>query len=206
MTSTTTPSVRVPAPRTPAHDVLPAPVARATVSSLADPALTARALRSGTRLAADALTGIALDDPCGETRRRGLVRFTAGVVAEVRAAAGPLRPGDADDERLHAVLALAERGLALFAREVSAGAPVLALVLTELADLVEARPAGARPLPPTRRAPRQALFALPLLLDACHPAERAAVLANATRAERAVLRLGAPGHAAARDAVLGRAG
>ncbi len=206
MTSATTPSVRVPAPRTASHDVLPAPRARATVSSLADPALTARALRAGTRLAADALTGIALDDPCGETRRRGLVRFTEGVVAEVRAAAGPLRPGDADDARLHAVLGLAERGLALFAREVSAGAPLLALVLTELADLVASRPAGARPLRPARRAPRQALFALPLLLDACHPAERAAVLANTTRAERLVLRLGARGHAAARDAVLGRAG
>ncbi len=206
MTSATTPSVRVPAPRTASHDVLPAPRARATVSSLADPALTARALRAGTRLAADALTGIALDDPCGETRRRGLVRFTEGVVAEVRAAAGPLRPGDADDARLHAVLGLAERGLALFAREVSAGAPLLALVLTELADLVASRPAGARPLRPARRGPRQALFALPLLLDACHPAERAAVLANTTRAERLVLRLGARGHTAARDAVLGRAG
>ena len=206
MTSTTTPSVRVPAPRTATHDVLPVRRARATVSSLADPALTARALRSGTRLAADALTGVALDDPCGEARRRGLVRFTAGVVAEVRAAAGPLRPGDADDERLHAVLALAERGLALVAHEVSAGAPVLALVLTELADLLDARPAGARPVRQARRRPGRALFALPLLLDACHPAELAAVLANATAAERAVLRLGARSHAAARDAVLGRAG
>lgn len=199
---TTTTSVRVPAPRTPDHDTLPASRSRVAVGTLTDPALLARALRSGTRSAAEALTGIALDDPCCAVRQRALVRFTAGVLAEVRGQAALRRPGD---DALHAVLALAERGLALFAREISAGAPVLAPVLTDLADLVEARlDTLAGPLPPApRRTAGRARFALPWLLDACHPAERAAVLRAASRSERLALRLGGTRYVAARDAVLG---
>jgi hypothetical protein len=198
---TTSTRVRVPAPRTPDHDAIPARRPRRAVTALTDPALAARALRSGTRLAADALTGVALDDPCRADRQRHLVRFTAGVLAEVRGHAGLRRPGG--DDALDTALALAERGLALFAREISAGAPVLAPVLSALADLVEARLDEAAPSPAARRTAAQALFALPWLLDACHPAELAAVLATASRAEVLVLRLGARRHAAVRDAVLG---
>jgi hypothetical protein len=202
---TTTTRVRVPAPRTPDHDAFPPRRPRRAATALTDPALAARALRSGTRLAADALTGVALDDPCCPVRQRDLVRFAAGVLAEVRRHAGLRRPGD---DALAAVLTLAERGLALFGREISAGAPVLAPVLADLADLVEARlDALAGPLPPAgRRTAGQALFALPWLLDACHPAELTAVLGTASRAERLALRLGARRYAAARDAVLGCAG
>ncbi|MGY1697198.1 hypothetical protein ACI780_20045 [Geodermatophilus sp. SYSU D00814] len=197
---TTTTPVRVPAPRTPDHDTLPATRGRA-VTSLSDPALVSRALRSGTRLAAEALTGVAFDDPCCAARQRELVRWTAGVVAEVRAHPGLRRDGDV---ALDAVLARTDLALALFARELSAGAPALALALTDLADLVEARLREAAALPgPARRGARQALFALPRLLDACHPAEQAAVLRTASRAELLTLRLGARRHAATRDAVLG---
>ncbi len=203
---TTSTRVRVPAPRTPDHDAIPVRRPRRAVTTLTDPALAARVLRSGTRLAADALTGVALDDPCRADRQRHLVRFTAGVLAEVRGHAGLRRPGG--DDALDTALALAERGLALFAREISAGAPVLAPVLAALADLVDARLDEARldeaaPSPSARRTAAQALFALPWLLDACHPAELPAVLATASRAELLVLRLGARRHAAVRDAVLG---
>jgi hypothetical protein len=208
---TTSTRVRVPAPRTPDHDAIPVRRPRRAVTALTDPALAARVLRSGTRLAADALTGVALDDPCRADRQRHLVRFTAGVLAEVRGHAGLRRPGG--DDALDTALALAERGLALFAREISAGAPVLAPVLAALADLVDARLDEARldearldeaaPSPSARRTAAQALFALPWLLDACHPAELPAVLATASRAELLVLRLGARRHAAVRDAVLG---
>lgn len=203
---TTTTSVRVPAPRTPDHDAVPSRMPRRAATSLTDPALAARALRSGTRLAAGAVTGVALDDPCCAGRQHHLLRWTAGVLAEVRGHAGLRRPGG--DDPLDAVLARADRALALFAREVSAGAPVLAPVLTDLADLVAARlDALAGPLPPAaRRTAGQALFALPWLLDACHPAELTAVLGSASRAERLALRLGARRHAAARDAVLGCTG
>ncbi len=203
MTTTTSP-VRVPAPRTPDHDALPPRRPRRAVHALTDPDLAARALRSGTRLAADALAGIALDDPCCAVRQRSLVRWTAGVLAEVRGHAGTRRAGG--DTALDTALALAERGLALFAREISAGAPVLAPVLADLADLVEARLAAGPLSPAPRRTAGQALFALPWLLDACHPAERTAVLAAASRSERLALRLGARRHAAARAAVLGCAG
>lgn len=202
----TTTSVRVPAPRTPDHDALPPRRPRRAATALTDPALAARALRSGTRLAADAVTGVALDDPCCAGRQRHLVRWTAGLLAEVRGHAGLRRPGGEDP--LDAVLARADAALALFAREVSAGAPVLAPVLADLADLVAARlDALAGPLPPpARRTAAQALFALPWLLDAAHPAERPAVLRSAPRAARLAVRLGARRSAAARDAVLGCAG
>ena len=104
---TTTTRVRVPAPRTPDHDALPPRRPRRAASSLTDPALAARALRAGTRLAADALTGVALDDPCCAARQRHLVRWTAGVLAEVRGHAGLRRPGG--DDPLDAVLTLAGR-------------------------------------------------------------------------------------------------
>ncbi|MGY1668143.1 hypothetical protein [Geodermatophilus sp. SYSU D00696] len=205
MTTTTSP-VRIPAPRTPDHDTLPTAPARTRVAFLDAPALAARALRSGTRLVADAVTGIAFDDPCCVGRQRELVRWTAGVVAEVRAH-GALAGRDGD-VALDAVLARTDRALALFARELGAGAPLLAPALADLADLVAARlDAWTRPAAPAgRRTVRQALFALPWLLDACHPAELPDVLRNASRGELLVLRLGARRYAGTRDAVLGPAG
>ncbi len=197
-----TPPVRVPAPRRPDHETLRP--RRGPVTSLADSTLVARALRSGTRLAADVVTGIALDDPCSPVRQRELAGWVAGLLAEVRVQVALRRPSG--DDALDAVLGRADRALDLFAREVSAGAPPLALALGDLADLVAARlDAGAAPGAP-RRSARHARFALPWLLDACHPAEAATVLRHASRTELLVLRVGARRYAARRDAVLRTAG
>jgi hypothetical protein len=234
MTPTTTPT-------TSAAPVRRVPAARGAASGLTDHALLHRALRSGTRLAAEALTGIAFDEPCDPVRQRELVRWTAGVLAEVRAHAALRReleaavsravlPGRGPDLRrpggdadLDAALARSRQALVLFAREVGAGAPLLAVALTELAALVAARldaeeagvlplvgehvPAGERDRA-VRTARRllpagQDLFTLPWLLDACHPAERAAVLRTAPRSARLVLRFAGARHGRTRDAVLG---
>jgi hypothetical protein len=226
----------------------PAPVRRATaparpgaVTDLTDHALLHRALRTGTRVVADALTGIAFDEPCCPVRQRELVRWTTRVLAEVRAHAALRRgleaalsrvvlPGGAPDLRraggdaaLDSALARARQALPLFARDVSAGAPALALTLAELADLVAARldaeEDGVLPLVdehvPAAERDRivrnvrrslpagQALFTLPWLLDACHPAERVTVLRTASRPARTVLRFAGARHARTRDAVLG---
>jgi hypothetical protein len=237
MTSTTMPTTTSPAPVRRET----APARPGAVTDLSDHALLHRALRTGTRVVADALTGIAFDEPCCPVRQRELVRWTTRVLAEVRAHAALRRgfeaalsrvvlPGGAPDLRraggdaaLDSALARARQALPLFARDVSAGAPALALTLAELADLVAARldaeedgvlplvdehvPAAERDriVRSVRRSlpAGQALFTLPWLLDACHPAELTAVLATASRAERLALRLGARRYAAARDAVLG---
>src|SRR5215218_5078946 len=47
--------------------------------------LAHRALRSGTRLLADAVDGIARDDVCDRTRRRLVARYACAVLTEVRA-------------------------------------------------------------------------------------------------------------------------
>jgi hypothetical protein len=225
-----------------------APVRRASVpgrsgagTDLSDHVLLHRALRSGTRVVADALTGIAFDEPCCPVRQRELVRWTTRVLAEVRAHAALRRgleaalsrvvlPGGSPDPRraggdaaLDSALARARQALPLFARDVSAGAPALAVALTDLADLVAARldaeEDGVLPLVDEHvpaaerdrivRAARrslpagQALFTLPWLLDACHPAERVTVLRTASRPARAVLRFAGARHARTRDAVLG---
>ncbi|WP_139245664.1 hypothetical protein [Geodermatophilus amargosae] len=220
-----------------------APARRGAVTSLTDHALLHRALRSGTRVVADALTGIAFDEPCCPVRQRELVRWTTRVLAEVRAHAALRRgleaalsqvvlPGAPDlrraggDAALDSALARARQALPLFARDVSAGAPALALALTGLADLVatrlDAEEDGVLPLvdehvPAAQRdrvvrAARrslpagQSLFTLPWLLDACHPAERITVLRTASRPARTVLRHAGARHARTRDAVLGLTG
>ena len=223
-------------PPTPA----PAAVRRTAVTGLTDHALLHRALRSGLRLAAGAVTGVALDDPCDAARQRELVRWTAGVLVEVRAhaalhreleaalsravlpGAGAPAGGTGSDAALDATLARARRALLVFARDASAGAPLLAVALTELTGLVDdrldAEEAGLLPLvhhvPAAERdravrAARRLLpagqdaFTLPWLLDACHPAERAAVLRSASRSARLVLRFAGARHGRTRDAVLG---
>jgi hypothetical protein len=220
-----------------------APARRGAVTSLTDHALLHRALRSGTRVVADALTGIAFDEPCCPVRQRELVRWTTRVLAEVRAHAALRRgleaalsrvvlPGTPDlrraggDAALDSALARARQALPLFARDVSAGAPALALALTGLADLVatrlDAEEDGVLPLVEEHvpaaerdrvvRAARrslpagQSLFTLPWLLDACHPAERIPVLRTASRPARTVLRHAGARHARTRDAVLGLTG
>ncbi|MGY1684657.1 hypothetical protein ACI8AK_03590 [Geodermatophilus sp. SYSU D00867] len=250
MTTTSTPPTSTPPTRTPptstSTTTSPAPVRRpparrGSVRSLGDHALLHRALRSGTRVVAEALTGIAFDESCCPERQRELVRWTSGVLAEVRAHAvlrrrleaavsrvvlpggGPdvRRPGG--DAALDEALTRAVLALPLFARDVSAGAPALALALTDLADLVAARldaeEAVVLPLVDehvsaaergrAERAARrglpagQALFTLPWLLDACHPAERVTVLETASRPARLVLRFAGARHGRTRDAVLG---
>jgi hypothetical protein len=228
-------------PPTPTSTVL----RRAAVSGLTDHALLHRALRSGLRLAAAAVTGVAFDDRCDAARRRELVRWTAGVLVEVRAhaalrreleaalsravlpgavlpGAGGATAGLGSDAALDAALARARRALLVFARDASAGAPLLAVALTDLGGLVEdrldAEEAGVLPLvshvPAAERdravraarrllPPGQDLFTLPWLLDACHPAERATVLRTASRSARLVLRVAAARHGRMRDAVLG---
>ncbi|MGY1651943.1 hypothetical protein [Geodermatophilus sp. SYSU D01119] len=217
-----------------------AATSRGAVTELTDHALLHRALRSGLRLAGRAVTGVALDDPCDPARQRELVRWTAGVLVEVRAHAAlrreleaavsravlPGAPGGADtasDAALDASLARARRALLVFARDASAGAPHLAVALTELTALVddrlEAEEAGVLPLVDAHvpaaerdRAVRTArrllptgqdAFTLPWLLDACHPAERVTVLRTASRSARLVLRFAGARHGRTRDAVLG---
>src|SRR4051794_16156298 len=115
-----------------------------------------RALRSGTRILAEAVDGIARDDVCDRARQRGIVRFAGAVLTEVRAhleredAAlyrlvvvsadewadlAPLSAGHAELERL---LQQAWAALPVFARCASSGAPLLAPALTELADRLAA--------------------------------------------------------------------
>ncbi|MGY1717122.1 hypothetical protein ACI78R_21870 [Geodermatophilus sp. SYSU D01106] len=223
-----------------------APASRGAVTELTDHALLHRALRSGLRIAGRAVTGVALDDPCDPARQRELVRWTAGVLVEVRAHAALRREleaavsravlpgvghdrsaasdaGTASDAALDASLARARRALLVFARDASAGAPLLAVALTELAALVDdrldAEEAGVLPLVDAHvpaaerdRAVRTArrllpagqdAFTLPWLLDACHPAERVTVLRTASRSARLVLRFAGARHGRMRDAVLG---
>jgi hemerythrin-like domain-containing protein len=118
-----------------------------------------RALRSGARLLADVVTGIAHDEPCTRARQRAIVHFSLAVlheitnhhrreddvlwpviVASVQGTAGDAVDLDAlsdDHVELHAVLQRAGRALPMFARDPSSGAPELGAVLTELADLLD---------------------------------------------------------------------
>ncbi|NYJ05752.1 hemerythrin domain-containing protein [Petropleomorpha daqingensis] len=115
-----------------------------------------RALRSGTRMLAEAVDGIARDDACDRSRQRGIVEFACAVLTEVRAhleredAAlyrlvvvsadewADLAPLSADHVELERLLQLAWAALPVFARCASTGAPLLAPVLTELAARLEA--------------------------------------------------------------------
>ncbi|WP_448625944.1 hemerythrin domain-containing protein [Geodermatophilus sp. URMC 64] len=117
--------------------------------------LAHRALRSGTRLLADAVDGIARDDACDADRQRGIVAFAGAVLTEVRAhveredaALWPLAvqspdgwadlaPLAAQHAEFAELLTGAWSALRIFARCPSSGAPHLAPVLGRLADLVE---------------------------------------------------------------------
>jgi hemerythrin-like domain-containing protein len=118
-----------------------------------------RALRSGARLLADAVTGIAEGRPCSRERQRAVVTFSLSVlheitchhqreddtlwpviVASVRGAGGdPVDlAGLADDHAvLHKALDRAHEALPHFARDAQEGTPLLAPVLAELADLLD---------------------------------------------------------------------
>ena len=136
------------------------PTALTPRSAATDPDLTGftlvhRALRSGTRMLADALDGIARDDACDRARQQGIVRFARSVLREVSthleredAALWPLAvvstegwaelaPLAADHVELQRLLGRVHAALPVFARCPSSGAPLLAPVLAELAGLLE---------------------------------------------------------------------
>src|SRR4051794_17767263 len=115
-----------------------------------------RALRAGTRMLAEAVDGIARDDVCDRERQRGITQFAGAVLTEVRAhveredaALYRLVVGAADEWAGFAPMTVHHAELAdllrrtwstlpVFARCASTGAPLLAPVLRELADLLEA--------------------------------------------------------------------
>jgi hemerythrin-like domain-containing protein len=117
--------------------------------------LAHRALRSGTRLLAAAVDGIARDDACDAVRQCGIVSFAGAVLTELRAhveredaALWPLAvqcpdgwaelaPLAAQHAEFAELLPQAWSALRIFARCPSSGAPLLAPVLGRLADLVE---------------------------------------------------------------------
>jgi hemerythrin-like domain-containing protein len=120
-------------------------------------ALVHRALRSGTRLLADAVTGIAHGQSCSRDRQRAVVGFALAVLQELGchhereddvlwpvvaasvpdgAAADPAALS-ADHAVLDKVLDRAHELLPGFARDPHEAAPLLGPVLTELADLLD---------------------------------------------------------------------
>jgi hemerythrin-like domain-containing protein len=200
-----------------------------------------RALRSGTRMLAEAVDGVARDDVCDRARQRGIVSFAVAVLTEVRAHleredaalyrlvvvsadewAG-LAPLSADHAELERLLHQAWSALPVFARCASSGAPLLALVLTELAERLAAHLAAEEEIVfPRIRAhvtctelarcrtrlragtsTARLLFLAPWLADQCHPAELRHVLAGADPRGRLLLSLGQKRYTARRDAVLG---
>jgi hypothetical protein len=168
-----------------------------------------RALRSGARDLAVALTGVAFDAPCCPRRQREVVAFSAGVLRTARGVARRT-----DDLALGTACDAVEGAVPLFAADVSAGAPALARAWTDLADLLERAPAGRhghaggdllRCERRFRSIAGRALFAVPWFLDACSPRERVRVVLAAPRRVRLALRLGEDRWLARRDAVRGTA-
>src|SRR3954453_21439961 len=200
-----------------------------------------RALRSGTRMLAEAVDGIARDDVCDRARRRGITQFAVAVLTEVRAhlehedAAlyrlvvvsadewADLAPLSASHAELERLLPRAWSALAVFGRCASSGAPLLAPVLAELAERLEAHLTAEEAVvvprirehvtgPELERcrtrlragaSTSRLLFVAPWLADQCHPAELRHVLAAADARSRLLLSLGQKRYAARRDAVLG---
>jgi hemerythrin-like domain-containing protein len=200
-----------------------------------------RALRSGARMLADATTGIASGAPCSRERQRAIVQVSLAVLHEITqhhereddvlwpvivASAGDavdLDPLSDDHTVLHKVLERAAEALPLFARDSATGAPLLAPVLTELADLLDEHIAEEEELtfPVVRRyvsaadyarcerafqkgtTPGQLLFVLPWVVDQCSPEERAELLQTAGLPLRLLLRIGEPRWTRRRDLVRG---
>jgi hemerythrin-like domain-containing protein len=200
-----------------------------------------RALRSGTRLLADAVGGIAAGEPCTRERQRAIVQVTLAVLHEITnhhereddvlwplivASAGDavdLTPFSDDHTELHKVLDRAQEALPGFARDAADGAPLLAPVLTELADLLDEHiaeeeqqvfpiirryvPAG--PFADCERqfqkgtTPGQLMFLLPWVVDQCSPEERAEVLRMGGPPIRLLLRIGQRRYTRRRDLVRG---
>ena len=190
-----------------------------------------RAMRSAAHLLADAVGGIADGAPCSRDRQRAVVSFALSVlheihvhhereddvllpviVASVRAAGADevdLEPLSDDHAELAALLGRIEAALPGFAREPAEGAPVLAPLLTELADLLDEHitEEEAQAFPVVRsyvsvadfaRCERmfrkgtsigQLTFLLPWIADRCTPAERAELVSGAGRPLDLLLRL-----------------
>ena len=180
---------------------LPAPPAPLPTAPLAPACHVAqRALASGARDLADALTGVAFDAPCRPDRQRALLDFSAGVLRAVRGTG---------DSALATACDAVEAAMPLFAANISAGAPGLAGAWIRLADLLAAAPAEPhdhdvltceRDFRAVAGSPR---FAVPWFVDACSPRERAELICNAPRRVRLVLRLAEDRWLSARAAVRG---
>jgi hemerythrin-like domain-containing protein len=200
-----------------------------------------RALRSGARMLADATTEIAGGGPCSRERQRAIVQVCLAVLHEITqhhereddvlwpvivASAGDavdLAPLSDDHTELHKVLERAAEALPLFARDPATGAPLLAPVLTELADLLDEHIAEeeAEVFPVIREhvsaddfsrcerlfqkgtSPRQPLFVLPWIVDQCDDAELAEIRRTAPAALKLLLRLGQGRYTRRRDLVRG---
>ena len=200
-----------------------------------------RALRDGARTLADATTGIASGAPCSRDRQRAIVQYALAVLHEITchhereddvlwpvivASAGDavdLAPLSEDHTVLHTVLARAAAALPPFARDAGTGAPLLAPVCTELADLLDEHIAEEEEevFPVIRRCvserdfarcerafqkgtpPGRLLFLLPWITDQCTPEERAEVLRAAGPPLRLLLRIGEGRYTRRRDLVRG---
>lgn len=200
-----------------------------------------RALRSGARMLADATTEIAGGGPCSRERQRAIVQVTLSVLHEITqhhereddvlwpvivASAGDavdLAPLSDDHTVLHKVLERTAEVLPLFARDPVLGAPLLAPVLTELADLLDEHigEEEAEVFPVIREhvsagdfarcerlfqkgtSPGQMLFLLPWIVDQCDDAEFAEVRKSAGAPLVLLLRLGQRRYTRRRDLVRG---
>lgn len=114
-----------------------------------------RTMRSGTRMLATAVTGIAYDDPCTPERQAAIGAFARHVVHEIHchhereddvlwpviaSSVGgrvDLAPLSEDHVELARLLDRVEQALPQFVRSPSVGAPLLAPALSELADLLD---------------------------------------------------------------------
>jgi len=190
---------------------------------------------------ADATAGIAQGEPCSRARQRAIVQVTLSVLHEITnhhqreddvlwpviaASAGgavDLEPLSDDHTELHEVLERAGVALPLFARDPSTGAPVLAPVLTELADLLDEHitEEEAEVFPVIREhvsaadfarcermfqkgtSPGQLLFVLPWIVDQCDEAESAELRKTAPAPLMLLLRLGQGRYTRRRDLVRG---
>jgi hypothetical protein len=186
----------------------PAPAVRpAAVHPAVAPACSVerRALAAGARDLADALTGIAFDEPCRPARQKAVLDFSAGVLRAVQAMA--TRTGEVT---LHRACIAVAGATPVFAHDVSAGAPGLAGAWIALADQLD-RPTAehdhdGEDLLACERRFRAAVpgtFAVPMFADACTPKERLELVRAAPRRVRLALRLAEDRWTRQRDAVRG---